>query len=134
MSDALHIFDETVLGVLATVGNDGQPWATPLHVATDGEAVYWMSSPDADHSRNVANSKRASLSVFSPDESQGPKGIFLNGAVEQLDDSARPAAYKLLEQRFGTVPAPLRELPVYRMSIGTLDTDKSYAKCWYFYS
>ncbi len=133
MGDAAHIFDETVLGVLATVDQNGQPWATPLHVATDGEAVYWLSSPSADHSRYLEDGKWVSLAVFSPDESQGPKGVFINGSVERLDDTARPAAYTLLEQRFGKVPGLLQDFPVYRMLIGTLDEAKSYAKCWYFY-
>ena len=134
MGDAAHIFEETVLGVLATVDASGQPWATPLHVATDGDAVYWLSSPSASHSQNIAARPRASLSVFSPDESQGPKGVFLNSSVELLDDSARQAAYMLLEKRLGSIPSALQNFPVYRMAIGSLDEEKSYAKCWYFYS
>ena len=41
--------------VLATADADGVPWATPVYFAPRDESrLYWVSSPDSRHSRNIA--------------------------------------------------------------------------------
>jgi nitroimidazol reductase NimA-like FMN-containing flavoprotein (pyridoxamine 5'-phosphate oxidase superfamily) len=132
--DIRAIFTDTVLGTLATVNADGSPWATALHVVADDEAVYWFSSEMVQHSQNIVRDGRASLSVFSPDESQGPTGVYLNGSVETLDDAGRSAAYVLAERRIGTLPPSFAAATGYRLRFGDLDTQKSRGRCWYFYS
>lgn len=135
MNDEIRaIFTETVLGTLATVNTDGSPWATALHVVADDEAVYWFSSEAVQHSQNLARDGRASLSVFSADESKGPTGVYLNGTVETLDDEARAAAYAKAVQRLGALPASFATATAYRLRVGTLDEQKSRGRCWYFYS
>lgn len=132
--DIRAIFTDTVLGTLATVDAEGAPWATALHVVADDHAVYWFSSETSQHSRHLARDARASLSVFSPDESQGPTGVYLNGPVEKLDAAAHQAAYTLAEQRIGTLPPSFATAAAYRLRFGDLDTEKSRGRCWYFYS
>lgn len=54
MTDHVRLlFEENILGTLATVNDDGSPWSTPLHIVTDGEAVYWFSKETAVHSQNI---------------------------------------------------------------------------------
>ncbi|MET9274449.1 pyridoxamine 5'-phosphate oxidase family protein [Kribbella sp. NPDC003557] len=51
--------------VLGTVGADGLPWVTPVYFTPDGhDAFYWVSSPDALHSRNVAERPDVSIAIF----------------------------------------------------------------------
>lgn len=132
--DIRAIFTDTVLGTLATVNQDGSPWATALHVVADEDAVYWFSSDAVQHSQNLARDGRASLSIFSPDESAGPTGVYLNGVVELLDAETREQAYALAGRRIGTLPSSFATATGYRLRFGELDTQKSRGRCWYFYS
>lgn len=132
--DAQTIFDENILGTLATINEDGSPWATPLHILTDKEAVYWFSHESTVHSANIARDARASLALFSPDESKGPKGVYINGRVEMLDGEDRAVAHALFEQRLGAVPAFFETARAYRLPLGTFDPSKSKRNCWYFYT
>jgi nitroimidazol reductase NimA-like FMN-containing flavoprotein (pyridoxamine 5'-phosphate oxidase superfamily) len=41
--------------VLGTADEQGAPWATPVWFATaDCRVFYWVSDPNARHSRNIA--------------------------------------------------------------------------------
>lgn len=128
------IFDDNILGSLATVNEDGSPWSTPLHVVTDGEAVYWFSSESAAHSRNLASDNRASLTIFSPDESNGPTGVFVNGAVEVVAGEDRQRVVNLYAERAGSFPPSFDGATAYKLPIGVPDEAKSTGRCWYFYS
>ena len=131
---AQAIFDESVLGTLATVNQDGSPWATPVHVATDGEAVYWFSHETTVHSRNIERDQRVSLALFSPDESRGPKGVYINGRAEKLDQPRADRAREVFTARIGTLPPIFQTAQAYRLPVGELNAEKSTGKCWYFYS
>ncbi len=128
------VLDQNVLGVLASVNEDGSPWATPLHLVSDGAYVYWFSHEACIHSRNLKRDSRASISIFSPDESQGVKGVYLRGNAQRLAEGERPQAVAVFTERFGQLPAVFSEVPGYRLAIGTLDEQKSTGNCWYFYS
>lgn len=135
MNDQVKIIlNENVLGVLATVNEDGSPWATPLHLVSDDTYVYWFSHESCIHSRNVARDSRASIAIFSPDESQGVKGVYLRGTIQQLLGNEREQAVTVFKQRFGQLPAVFSDVPAYRLEIGTRDEQKSTGSCWYFYS
>jgi len=128
------ILSQNVLGSIATVSEDGSPWVTPLHVFSDGRAVYWFSSERADHSQNIAREPLASLVVWLPDTNEGPKGFYLNGTVAKLSEAESDQARTLVEARLGTIPAVFASAPAYKMSIGVKNEDKSRGKCWYFYT
>ncbi|WP_052663641.1 pyridoxamine 5'-phosphate oxidase family protein [Psychromicrobium lacuslunae] len=51
--------------VIATTGEDGAPWVTPVFFAAVGiERVYWVSSPDARHSRNITGNPAVAITAF----------------------------------------------------------------------
>lgn len=132
--EAQAVFDENILGVLATTNEDGTPWASALHVLTDGRAVYWFSKETTEHSQNIARDGRVSLSLFSPDESRGPKGVYVNGRAEKLSGDDDQQARDVFVKRLGSLPAAFETATVYRLPIGTYSEQKSTGKCWYFYS
>lgn len=131
---AQAVFDENVLAVLATVNSDGSPWATPVHVATDGTAVYWFSKETTIHSQNIERDQRVSLALFSPDESKGPKGVYVNGRVEKLTGQQDATAREVFTARIGTLPPVFATATAYRLLIGSYNAEKSTGNCWYFYS
>jgi uncharacterized pyridoxamine 5'-phosphate oxidase family protein len=134
LENARIILAENILGTLATVNMDGSPWSTPVHIFTDGEAVYWFSYEDKIHSLNIERDPRVSMTLFSPDESKGPKGIYLNGNVTKLDADATTAAKQLMIVKIGKIPAYFEHATGYKLKIGELNSSKTTGNCWYFYS
>ena len=128
------IFDESMLATLATVSEDGSPWATPVHVVTDGAAVYWFSSEEADHSRNIARTGKVSAALFSRDFSNGLKGVYMRGTARIVPEDERNTIVSLYGERAGFFQRAFSEMAVYRLELGQLDEKKSTGNCWYFYS
>ena len=51
--------------VLGTVQPDGSPRVSPVYFTADGaDTFFWVSSPGAQHSRNIARDPRVELVVF----------------------------------------------------------------------
>jgi pyridoxine/pyridoxamine 5'-phosphate oxidase len=83
---ARAIIDANNYLTLATADESGRPWATPVyftpHRYTD---FYWVSSPEARHSRNLAQRPDVGIVVF---DSQVPIGgaeaVYVTARVEQV--------------------------------------------------
>lgn len=132
-SDAREILKNNELGVLATVNADGSAWATTLHIFSDDEAVYWFSSAEAQHTKNIDKNPSVSLTVFSPDKSEGLKSVSFNGRAEVLSGDDRQYVVKIAQQKMGQLPVAFADYNTFKLPIGRLDEDKSWGKCWYFY-
>jgi len=51
--------------VLATADTAGRPWSSPVYFAHVGLAeFFWVSSPDATHSRTIAVRPEVGIVVF----------------------------------------------------------------------
>ena len=76
--------------VLATADADGVPWSSPVWFATDDRrALYWVSHPEARHSRNIAVRPRIALTVFdSTVEAGHGQAVYMSATAEQLVDPA----------------------------------------------
>jgi hypothetical protein len=69
---ARAILDTNHYMTLGTADADGQPWVSPVFFAAERyRELYWMSSPEATHSRNLAVRPELSIVVF---DSQAPVG------------------------------------------------------------
>lgn len=73
--------------VLATVSEDGLPWATPLfYLMHNGLALYWVSSASSLHSRSLANTADVAATVYSPtDRWKEIRGIQMRGTVHIVE-------------------------------------------------
>jgi len=132
--EARQILKENILGTIATINEDGSPWGSPVHIFSDETAVYWFSYEDKIHSINIERDPRVSLTLFSPDESRGPKGIYVNGSAIKLDEEATASAKQLMVAKIGTIPTYFVRATGYMLPIGELNSGKSTGNCWYFYS
>ena len=69
---ARAILDANHYMTLGTADADGRPWVSPVFFAADDyRDLYWISSPEATHSRNLAARPELSIVVF---DSQAPVG------------------------------------------------------------
>jgi Pyridoxamine 5'-phosphate oxidase len=85
-SIARAIVDSNVYMTLATADATGRPWASPVYYASAGYAeFFWVSSPDALHSRNLAARPQVSIAIF---DSRAPIGggqaVYMSAVAEEL--------------------------------------------------
>lgn len=83
---ARDIIDANLYICLGTALPDGRPWVTPVYYASeDYMRFFWVSSPEAAHSRNLETRPQVSLVVFS---SQAPigtgQGVYMSADAEEL--------------------------------------------------
>jgi nitroimidazol reductase NimA-like FMN-containing flavoprotein (pyridoxamine 5'-phosphate oxidase superfamily) len=87
-SAARAIIDRNLYMVLATVGADGAPWASPVFYSTeDGRDLYWVSSPEVTHSRNIAHEPRIGIVLHdsrAPVGTASPFALYLKATAEEL--------------------------------------------------
>jgi nitroimidazol reductase NimA-like FMN-containing flavoprotein (pyridoxamine 5'-phosphate oxidase superfamily) len=70
-----EIIDANQYMTVATADQAGNPWATPVWFATaDYREFFWVSSPDARHSRNLTARPEIAIAVF---DSRQPPGTSL---------------------------------------------------------
>lgn len=132
MENIKTILSENIVGTLATVNGDGSPWATPLHIFSDENALYWFSKEDTQHSKNIEQNSNVSLALWS--KNGAPKAAYLNGLAEGLDDAGAERATNIVVETLGSVPDVFKNTSAYRLEIGQLDTSKSSENRWYFYT
>lgn len=84
---ARAIVDANVYMTLATADADGRPWASPVYFSESRyEHYYWISSPEARHSRNLAARPDLGIVIF---DSQIPVGtgqaVYIEATAEALE-------------------------------------------------
>jgi uncharacterized protein YhbP (UPF0306 family) len=84
-NDAHAIIDACSYMTLATAGEDGSPWVTPVWFAPeDDRRFYWVSDPATRHSRNLAVRPEVSLVIF---DSRAPigtgQGVYVAARADQ---------------------------------------------------
>lgn len=62
---ARAIIDASLYMVLGTADEAGRPWVTPVYYAPeDYREFFWVSAPDAKHSRNLEERREVSIAIF----------------------------------------------------------------------
>jgi uncharacterized protein YhbP (UPF0306 family) len=82
---------------LGTADRDGTPWLTPLYYTPDGYAdFYWISSPDAAHSRNIGRRAEVSIVIFDSQAVIGTaQAVYARATAEQVPDADLPDAVRV---------------------------------------
>ncbi len=88
---------------LATVGGDGQPWATPVWFASrDGHELFWLSRPGARHSRNLAAHPAVGLVVFDSRAAFGEAAaVYAEAVADEVGTDGRADALAVVNQQAG---------------------------------
>ena len=85
---ARTIVEANMYMVLGTADESGQPWVSPVYFASaEYTEFYWVSSPEARHSRNITIRPQVSIVIF---DSQAPigtgQGVYMSAVAEELTD------------------------------------------------
>jgi Pyridoxamine 5'-phosphate oxidase len=83
---ARSIIDSSLYMVLATADETGRPWASPVYFAVSGYAeFFWVSSPEATHSRNISVRPEVGIVIFDSRVPIGTgQGVYMPAAAEQV--------------------------------------------------
>lgn len=112
--------------VLATVDAEGTPWATPVYFsARDNRELFWVSSPDSRHSRNIAGRSKIAITVFDSGVPIGAaEALYLEADATGVDPASRADALDVLNRRLPARQAltqadlsPAGPLVVYRADV-----------------
>jgi hypothetical protein len=85
---ARELIDTNRYMALGTVDPDGRPRVSPVYYAPDGySAVYWISSPKAHHSVNIADRPDVSMAIFDSGAAIGAaRAVYLKATAERVPD------------------------------------------------
>ena len=107
MSDDLAALARAVLDsnrymTLATASADGEPWASPVWMAPDDalRSFYWVSLPEARHSRNLAARPELAMVIF--DSTVAPmqgKAVYLSALGGEVGDDEVAAGLEVYSRR-----------------------------------
>lgn len=83
---ARAIIDANLYMVLATADGTGRPWSSPVYFAHDGYAeFFWVSAPEATHSRNIAARPQVAIVIFDSHAPIGTgQGVYISATAEQV--------------------------------------------------
>lgn len=131
-SDILPITASVKVGSLGTVNADGSPWSTPLHFAIDENKIVWLSTDNAQHSRNIDREPRVSIVLWSDTEVENVKGIYVQSQARKVTGMEEVAARQLYAARFGGIPEKFVPASTYIAPLGAINTTMTRGGRLYF--
>jgi nitroimidazol reductase NimA-like FMN-containing flavoprotein (pyridoxamine 5'-phosphate oxidase superfamily) len=98
---ARAVIDANKYLTLSTADADGRPWSTPVYFTPDGyRDLYWVSSPDARHSRNIAVRPEVAVVVFdSHVPIGGAEAVYLAATADLVPDDELERCARLYSSR-----------------------------------
>jgi nitroimidazol reductase NimA-like FMN-containing flavoprotein (pyridoxamine 5'-phosphate oxidase superfamily) len=83
---AQKIIDRNRYMVVATADPSGQPWPSPVYFAhRDYRDFFWVSDPDAAHSRNLRERREVGIVLFdSRAKINTGQGVYILGVAQEL--------------------------------------------------
>lgn len=106
---ARAVIEDNKYMTLATADDAGRPWASPVYYTPEGHDVfYWVSSPDAVHSRNLAQRPELSIVIFDSQAQIGAaEAVYMVAGADIVPDDE-------LERCAATYGSRYPELRVFR--------------------
>ena len=125
MNDDIKTLERNDYMTLATVSEDGSPWATPVKFGYHDGLVYWRSDPAATHSQNIERDGRVSMSVYDPQSRPGfeeLQAVYIQSQATRLDDEQTQDILQKIGDMFSDKDT---HSPVYGAPIGKTDQQRS---------
>jgi hypothetical protein len=98
---ARAIIDENRYMTLGTADEDGVPWVSPVWYAPSAyHEFFWVSSPDARHSRNVAARPEIGIVIFDSRAPAGSgQGVYMSAIAEEVADAELTGGIGIFSRR-----------------------------------
>lgn len=130
------ILENNHYAVLSTVGADGTPWGTPVHMAFDEQNIYWISGDAAVHSQNIFDNGKVFLTVFNSqqDTSRDTRSaLYITTTARALQgDEAAAAHDNVYAKRFTTSHLPEAGAHIFAAPIGVINQAKTKDQMMYY--
>jgi nitroimidazol reductase NimA-like FMN-containing flavoprotein (pyridoxamine 5'-phosphate oxidase superfamily) len=82
---ARSIIDSNRYMTLGTADENGLPWVSPVWFApAEHREFFWVSAPDARHSRNLAGRPQVAIVIFDSHEVGGWRALYMSAVAEEL--------------------------------------------------
>ncbi|HEY2792886.1 MAG TPA: pyridoxamine 5'-phosphate oxidase family protein [Micromonosporaceae bacterium] len=123
---ARGVIDANVYMTLATIDPDGRPRVSPVYYTparyTD---LYWVSSPDAHHSRNLAERPEVEIVIFDSTARVGEgRAVYLSCFARAIADdeleAACPEAFRTAADAHRFEPDELRGDAEFRLYLASV--------------
>ena len=100
-SVARSIIDANLYMVLGTADEDGNPWVSPVYFAPAGYGeFFWVSSPDARHSRNIAARPEIGVVIFDSGAPIGTgQGVYMAALADEVAEDERARGLEVFSRR-----------------------------------
>ena len=87
--------------VLATADAAGRPWSSPVYFAHIGfTEFFWVSSPEATHSSNIAARPEVGIAVFDSQVAIGTgQGVYMSAIAKLLEDDETTQGIEAFSRR-----------------------------------
>jgi len=87
--------------VLATADATGRPWSSPVYFAHIGfTEFFWVSSPEATHSRNITVRPEVGIAVFVSQVAIGTgQGVYMSAIAKLLQDGETARGIEAFSRR-----------------------------------
>ena len=101
---------------LATADAAGAPWASPVWYAPRGYSeLFWISYPDARHSRNLAERPQLSIVIFDSSVTPGHgQAVYMEAEAAQTTDGIKVFSARSVAQGLGEWKDASGPLRLYR--------------------
>jgi nitroimidazol reductase NimA-like FMN-containing flavoprotein (pyridoxamine 5'-phosphate oxidase superfamily) len=98
---ARAIIDSNRYMVLATADETGLPWASPVWYApAEDREFFWVSSPEARHSRNLVRRPELAIVIFDSTVAIGTgQAVYMSAVAEQPTDDELIRGIEIFSRR-----------------------------------
>ena len=98
---ARTIVDSNSYMTLGTADADGHPWVSPVWYApAEYKELFWVSSPDARHSRNLAARPELSIVIFDSQVRMGTgQAVYMSAVATEAADAERERGTEIFSRR-----------------------------------
>ena len=98
---ARALIDANLYMVLGTADQNGLPWAAPVYFApSEYREFFWVSKPEARHSRNIAARPEVSIVIFDSSVPIGTgQGVYVTAHAVELVGDEREAGLEVYSRR-----------------------------------
>jgi nitroimidazol reductase NimA-like FMN-containing flavoprotein (pyridoxamine 5'-phosphate oxidase superfamily) len=105
---ARAVIDSNSYLTLGTADETGRPWVSPVWFAHSGyREFFWVSSPDAQHSRNLAARPEVSIVVFdSQVPPSGAEAVYISAQAAELSGDELDSGIEVFSQKSVTNGLP----------------------------